>query len=37
VAASFAAPVLAEPRNPHVNEARLPRPRRLVRAGAGAR
>jgi len=37
VAASFGAPTLAEPRNPHVNEARLPRPRRLVRAGAGAR
>ncbi len=37
VAASFGAPALAEPRNPHVNEARLPRPRRLVRAGAEAR
>ena len=32
--ASFAAEPLAEPVNPHVNEARLPRPRRLVRAGA---
>jgi FO synthase len=37
VAASFGAPVLAEPRNPHVNEARLRRPRRLVRSGAEAR
>jgi FO synthase len=32
VRASFGAPPLAEPQNPHVNEARLPRPRRLVRA-----
>jgi FO synthase len=32
VLASFGAPPLAEPQNPHVNEARLPRPRRLVRA-----
>jgi hypothetical protein len=32
VLASFGAPPLAEPHNPHVNEARLPRPRRLVRA-----
>ncbi len=31
VRASFGAATLAEPRNPHVNEARLPRPRRLVR------
>jgi len=31
VARSFGAPPLAEPRNPHVNEAHLPRPRRLVR------
>jgi len=37
VAASFGAPALAEPRNPHVSEARLPRPRRLVRAGAEVR
>ena len=37
VRASFAAEPLADPVNPHVNEARLPRPRRLVRAGAGAR
>ena len=34
VARSFGAAPLAEPWNPHVNEARLPRPRRLVRAGA---
>ncbi len=32
VRASFGAPQLAEPHNPHVNEARLPRPRRLIRA-----
>jgi FO synthase len=31
VARSFGAPPLAEPWNPHVNEARLERPRRLVR------
>ncbi len=31
VARSFGAEPLAEPRNPHVNEARLERPRRLVR------
>jgi FO synthase len=31
VARSFGAALLAEPRNPHVNEAHLPRPRRLVR------
>jgi FO synthase len=31
VARSFSAPPLAEPSNPHVNEAKLPRPRRLVR------
>jgi FO synthase len=31
VARSFGAPPLAEPRSPHVNEAELPRPRRLVR------
>ncbi len=31
VARSFGAAPLAEPRNPHVNEARLERPRRLVR------
>jgi len=30
-AASFGAPPLAAPRNPHVNDARLPRPRRLLR------
>jgi FO synthase len=35
VARSFGAPPLAEPWSPHVNEAALPRPRRLVRAGAG--
>jgi FO synthase len=29
--ASFGAEPLAEPSNPHVNEARLPRPQRLVR------
>jgi FO synthase len=34
VARSFGAAPLAEPWNPHVNEARLPRPRKLVRAGA---
>jgi FO synthase len=33
VARSFGAAPLAEPANPHVNEARLERPRRLVRAG----
>jgi FO synthase len=32
IRASFGAAPLAEPRNPHVNEARLPRPRRLLRA-----
>jgi FO synthase len=32
VARSFGAEPLAAPSNPHVNEARLPRPRRLVRA-----
>jgi FO synthase len=32
VRASFGAAPLAEPHNPHVNEARLPRPRRLLRA-----
>ena len=37
VRASFAAPPLAEPQNPHVNEARLPRPRRLHRARVEAR
>ena len=37
VAASFGAPALAEPRNPHINDARLPRPRRLVRAGGARR
>jgi len=31
VARSFGAPPLAEPWSPHVNEAELPRPRRLVR------
>ncbi len=31
VARSFGAEPLAEPRNPHVNEARLERPRRLMR------
>ena len=31
VARSFGAPPLAEPRNPHVNEARLRRPSRLLR------
>jgi FO synthase len=31
VARSFGAPPLAEPRNPHVNDARLARPRRLLR------
>lgn len=31
VARSFAAAPLLEPRNPHVNEAKLPRPRRLAR------
>ena len=31
VARSFGAPLLAAPSNPHVNEARLERPRRLVR------
>jgi FO synthase len=36
VARSFAAAPLAEPRNPPVNEAELPRPRRLVRAGVAA-
>jgi len=36
VAASFGAPALAEPQNPHVNEARLPRPHRLVRRVATA-
>jgi len=30
-AASFGAPACVEPWNPHVSEARLPRPRRLVR------
>jgi FO synthase len=34
VARSFGAKPLAEPLNPHVNEAKLPRPRKLVRAGA---
>ena len=34
VARSFGAAPLAETSNPHVNEARLERPRRLVRAGA---
>ena len=37
VRASFGAPQLAEPHNPHVNEARLPRPRRLHRARVEAR
>jgi FO synthase len=37
VRASFDAPPLAEPRNPHVNEARLPRPRRLHRARVESR
>jgi len=32
VRASFGAAPLAQPHNPHVNEARLPRPRRLHRA-----
>ena len=31
VSRSFAAEPLLEPRNPHVNEAKLPRPRRLAR------
>jgi len=34
VARSFGAAPLAQTSNPHVNEARLERPRRLVRAGA---
>jgi FO synthase len=34
VARSFAAAPLAEPWNPHVNEARLTRPRQLVRPGS---
>jgi FO synthase len=34
VARSFSAPPLAATSNPHVNEARLQRPRRLVRASA---
>ena len=34
VARSFGAAPLAEPWNPHVNEAHLERPRRLVRAAA---
>ena len=34
VRASFGAPPLAETQNPHVNEARLPRPRRLLRPAA---
>jgi FO synthase len=33
VARSFGAEALAEPWNPHVNEAKLSRPRKLVRAG----
>jgi FO synthase len=33
---SFGAPPLAEPLNPHVNDARLPRPPRLVRPGLAA-
>jgi FO synthase len=36
VARSFGAEPLAEPWNPHVNEAKLTRPRRLVRAGSFA-
>jgi hypothetical protein len=36
VARSFGAEPLAEPWNPHVNEAKLARPRRLVRAGSFA-
>jgi FO synthase len=36
VARSFAAAPLGEPRNPHVNEARLERPRRLVRPAVAA-
>ena len=35
-AASFGAPALAPPRNPSVNDARLRRPRRLVRPGVTA-
>jgi FO synthase len=35
--ASFGAPPLSEPHNPHVNEAALPRPRRLYRARVEAR
>jgi FO synthase len=34
VARSFGAAPLAQTSNPHVNEARLERPRKLVRAGA---
>jgi FO synthase len=34
VARSFGAPPLDEPRNPHVRDANLRRPRHLVRAGA---
>jgi FO synthase len=34
VARSFGAEPLAPPRNPHVNEARLPRPTRLLRPAA---
>jgi FO synthase len=37
VRASFGAPPLSEPHNPHVNEAALPRPRRLYRARVEAR
>ncbi len=37
VRTSFGASPLAEPRNPHVNEAALPRPRRLYRARVEAR
>jgi FO synthase len=34
VARSFGTAPLAPPRNPHVNEARLPRPVRLLRPAA---
>ena len=37
VAASFAAPVLAEPLNPHVSDAKLAAPPRLVRPGFAVR
>ena len=34
VRASFGAAPLAEPQNPHVNEAHLPHPKRLLRPAA---